>query len=142
MLKRVVFTSLIGAFLVLTLTTVQYICIPVMTSSQIASVLQDNTFNKPLCVNDIFQRKVNKSAVTVSIPTVADLLTDGEDPNQRHQRDCQLHHYRSDSVVDCLNQFQRVRNKSLHQTLHIAFVGDSTIREQYESFSQVFECTN
>lgn len=91
---------------------------------------------KPLCMEGVFQRTKNSESSVTGL-SFFDLLTDGEDPQQYH-RACRLHHYKLDDVVACLDRFGRVRQNQT-QLLHFVFVGDSTIREQYDSFRQVFK---
>ena len=86
--------------------------------------------NKPLCKEGVLQRMKNSKMMAPFY-----LLTNGEDPQQQH-RNCQLHYYKSEDVVACFDRLNRVWSKQ-NQPLHFAFVGDSTIREQYESFVRV-----
>ena len=83
--------------------------------------------------NSILQRlqKTEESAVPI-----VDLLTDGEDPYQTdNQRDCRLHHYDYQDVVKCFDQLQLPQQNI--KPLHFVFIGDSTMREQCDSFLQV-----
>lgn len=60
------------------------------------------------------------------------LMNGPDDPYQRHY-DCRLHHYKWKDAVKCVDQLSHRRR----QPVHIAFVGESTIREQYYSFLRV-----
>ena len=93
--------------------------------------------SKRLCMKGILRRMKSDKSLTGS--SLFDLLTDGEDPQQNH-RNCRLHHYKFEDVVTCLNRLDRDRINQTH-LLHFAFVGDSTIREQYDNFRQVFSNT-
>ena len=76
------------------------------------------------------QQKTEESAVPL-----VDLLTDGVDPYQTdNQRDCRLHHYDYQDVVSCLDRLQLNQK---NRPLHFIFIGDSTMRQECESFLQV-----
>ena len=123
-------------FMLLTLTTSYYYFIFIDRYSTSLILHQETSayaiIKRPLCMEGILQRqqKSKKSAVPL-----VDLLTDGEDHFQLdNQRDCRLHHYDYQDVVACLDQLQLAKQKPLL----IVFIGDSTAREQFHSFRQVF----
>ena len=62
------------------------------------------------------------------------LMNGPDDPYQRHY-DCRLHHYKWKDAVTCVDQLSNRRRH--RQPVHIAFVGESTVREQYYSFLRV-----
>ena len=82
--------------------------------------------NRPLCLDGILKRQSNKEA----------LLMDGEDPGQNHGH-CRLHHYQEQDVATCLDElsFRRSRHQ---RPVHIAFIGESTARNQFTSLLRVF----
>ena len=84
---------------------------------------------KPLCVNNILKRE---RKVGERDPI---LLAHGEDPYQTN-RDCRLHHYQLEDVVNCLDQLSYLRAKH-QQPVHIAFVGESVLRYQFLNFLRV-----
>jgi hypothetical protein len=81
---------------------------------------------RPLCMDEILTRKqLNKQA----------LLMDGEDPDQIHA-DCRLHHYQEQDVAACLDELSS--RLSRHQRpVQIAFIGESTARNQFTSLLRV-----
>ena len=82
--------------------------------------------NRPLCLDGILTRQSNKEA----------LLMDGEDPSQNHGP-CRLHHYQEQDVATCLDElsFRRSRHQ---RPVHIAFIGESTARNQFTSLLRVY----
>ena len=82
--------------------------------------------NRPLCLDGMLTRQSNKEA----------LLMDGEDPSQNHGH-CRLHHYQEQDVATCLDElsFRRSRHQ---RPVHIAFIGESTARNQFTSLLRVF----
>lgn len=50
---------------------------------------------------------------------------------------CRFHHYRLKDVVKCLDNFNFTSNLPVLRPVRFAFVGDSTIRNQFFSFMRV-----
>lgn len=82
--------------------------------------------NRPLCMDGILVRQSNKEA----------LLMDGEDPRQNHGH-CRLHHYQEQDVATCLDQLSSRRSRH-QQPVRIAFIGESTARNQFTSLLRVY----
>jgi len=81
---------------------------------------------QPLCKDGILtRRQSNKDA----------LLMDGEDPSQNHT-DCRLHHYQEQDVTACMDEFS-FRRLRRQRPVHIAFIGESTARNQFTSLLRV-----
>ena len=59
-----------------------------------------------------------------------------DDPYQRHYN-CRLHHYDWKDAVQCVDHLFQKRSNRHRQPVHIAFIGESTIRDQYFSFLRV-----
>ena len=86
-----------------------------------------------MCVEDILIRE--RSADDQLRTGDEILLMNGkEDPYQRH-RNCRLHHYGFDDVVRCADHLSN--NRHQQTAVHIAFIGESIIRNQFESFLRV-----
>ncbi len=100
------------------------------------STVNQSIGSKQLCMQGVFQRIKSDESIT-DPSALTDLLTDGEDVQQQH-RACRLHHYKFSDVVRCLDRLGPAVRADRTKLLHFAFVGDSTIREQYDSFRQVF----
>lgn len=97
----------------------------------------ENKLNcKPvLCVKGAALRRDIAGLKAFASPSGRVILTDGQDPFQP-QYSCQLHHYQFEDVAECLDRLSSLRqNKS--QLVNIAFVGDSIIRYQFQSFLRV-----
>jgi hypothetical protein len=81
----------------------------------------------PLCMDGILTRQQsNKQA----------LLMDSENPGQNYV-DCRLHHYQEQDVAACLDKLSSRRSR--HQRpVHVAFIGESTVRNQFSSLLRVY----
>ena len=87
-----------------------------------------------VAVNCLYQGLFNYSIITTNRLGVRIIKTNGVDDDADI-----IHRYQEEDVVTCLNQLSLI-NKARYnnETVQIAFVGDSTIRNVFQSFIRVF----
>ena len=79
------------------------------------------------------------SSISNNSSTEGPICVDGMFDRQKlSQLKCQLHHYQLKDVAACFDQLSLRRSQLQRRPVQIAFIGESTVRNQFKSLLRVY----